>query len=88
MLPQVKWWRAKTSTSLGPGRAEWFEQTNTYPGFVVTQPASEGSVRLFRDLDAFKLHDGSFSVDLPLDWLDEVPEIGEPPVGPAELMQS
>ena len=71
MIPQVKWWRAKTSPVLGPGRADWFVHPNAYPGFVVSQPPS-GNVRLFRDLDAFKSHDGSFSVDLPLESLDQV----------------
>jgi len=79
MIPQVKWWRAKGSPMLGPGRADWFEQQNAYPGFVVSQPPSKGNVRLFRDLDAFKSHDGSFSVDLPLAWLEEVEGHGEAP---------
>src|SRR5215471_14518992 len=60
MIPQVKWWRAKALPALGPGRADWFAQQNAYPGFVVSQPPNKGIVRLFRDLDAFKSHDGSF----------------------------
>jgi hypothetical protein len=77
MIPQVKWWRAKTSPVLGPGRADWFQHENAYPGFVVSQPPCKGNVRLFRDLDAFRTHDGSFSVDLPRESLDEVEEHDE-----------
>ena len=79
MIPQVKWWRAKAAPALGSGRADWFDHVNAYPGFVVSQPPCAGNVRLFRDLDAFKSHDGSFSVDLPLSSLDEVQQQEEPP---------
>ena len=88
MLPQVKWWRAKATTLFEPGRADWLEPTNSYPGFVVTQPASPDNVRLFRDLDAFKLHDGAYSVDLPLDSVDEVSEAREQPPTSPELIRS
>jgi hypothetical protein len=70
MLPEVKWWRAKTTTS-AERRADWFDQTQTYPGFILRQQFA-GNVRVFRDLDAFKTCDGSFSVDLPVGNLDEV----------------
>ena len=79
MLPSVKWWRAKTETTLDPRRAAWFEQANAYPGFVVMQSKPNSCVRLFRDLEAFKSHDGSYSVDLPLDSLDEVPDTQKVP---------
>jgi hypothetical protein len=85
MIPQVKWWRAKSAPVLGPGRADWFQQQNTYPGFVVSQPPCAGNVRLFRDLDAFKSHDGSFSVDLPRESLDEVEEQGGETVPAVQL---
>jgi len=39
---------------------------------VVTIDPCKGNVRLFRDLDAFRTHNGSFSIDLPQKWLEEV----------------
>lgn len=72
MLPEVKWWRAKSAPAQTASRAEWFDENKAFPGFVVTIAERTGNVRLFRDLDAFKTHDGSFSIDLPQKWLEEV----------------
>ena len=72
MIPQVRWWRAKTSPEEMGGCAEWFDQTQAYPGFVLPLPRFKGNVRVFRDLDAFASHDGSSSMDLPRRILDEV----------------
>jgi hypothetical protein len=79
MIPQVRWWRAKDSPDATAGCAEWFDQTQAYPGFVLTLPKFEGNVRVFRDLAAFESHDGSSSMDLPHKILDEVQPV--PPLG-------
>lgn len=73
MIPEVKWWRVKSAPSSASNRADWFDETKAFPGFVVVnQPQCNGNVRVFRDLDAFREHNGSFSVDLPLNALEEV----------------
>ena len=72
MIPTVKWWRAKSAPAQTTGRAEWFDENKVFPGFVVTIESCKGNVRLFRDLDAFRTHNGSFSIDLPKKWLEEV----------------
>ncbi|HKW08844.1 MAG TPA: hypothetical protein VJO33_00605 [Gemmatimonadaceae bacterium] len=72
MKPAVKWWRAKSAPSQPASRAEWFDENKAFPGFVVTIESCKGNVRLFRDLDAFMTHNGSFSIDLPQKWLEEV----------------
>lgn len=70
MIPKVRWWRAKPTPS-GFGRAAWFDPAASYPGFVLPQRC-KGNVRVFRDIQAFMTHDGSFSMDLPESVLDEV----------------
>src|SRR6266576_1568487 len=72
MIPEVKWWRAKSAPAQTASRAEWFDESKAFPGFVVTIEQCKGNVRLFRDLDAFRTHDGSFSIDLAQKWLEEV----------------
>jgi hypothetical protein len=78
MIPQVKWWRAKSAPPQTASRAEWFDENTAFPGFVVTIDKCKGNVRLFRDLAAFRTHDGTFSIDLAQKWLEEVaaPDIG------------
>jgi hypothetical protein len=68
----VRWWRAKALPDATEGCAEWFDQTQAYPGFVLTPPQFAGNVRVFRNLAAFEKHDGSSSMDLPSRILDEV----------------
>jgi len=72
MLPQVRWWRTKPTRVVGV-RPGWFEPGTSYPGFIVQDRACRGNVRVFRDLQAFTAYDGSFSMDIPLTTLDEVP---------------
>jgi hypothetical protein len=74
MVPNVRWWRAKP-TPTDCGRAAWFDPDASYPGFVLPTPF-KGNVRVFRDIQAFMTHDGSFSMDLPQNVLDEVTEAG------------
>ena len=71
MIPSVKWWRAKSAPQTA-GRADWFDENRAFPGFVVSMEPCKGNVRLFRDLDAFRAHDGSFSIDLPQKSVEEV----------------
>lgn len=72
MIPAVKWWRAKAAPPQTSSRAEWFDENKAFPGFVVALDHRTENVRLFRDLDAFMTHNGSFSLDLPQKWLEEV----------------
>jgi len=76
MTPEIKWWRTKSAPPQAGSHAEWFEENKPFPGFVVTIDPCKGNVRLFRDLDAFRTHNGSFSIDLPQKWLEEVPAAG------------
>jgi hypothetical protein len=72
MIPEVKWWRARSAPSETASRAEWFDEQKAFPGFVVPVEPCKGNVRLFRDLDAFMKHDGSCSIDLAQKWVEEV----------------
>jgi hypothetical protein len=73
MIPKVRWWRAKPAGELCSA-ATWFDARLSYPGFLVRHGRCDGNVRLFRDLHAFRAHDGAYSMDLPLTSLDEVTE--------------
>jgi hypothetical protein len=71
MANEVKWWRAKPPYLIG-GRIDWFDRARAYPGRELTRPKLKGTVRLFRDVDAFEREHVSFSIDVPRAWLDEV----------------
>ena len=67
----MKWWRARSPYLIG-SRIDWFDRALAYPGRDLTRPKLKGTVRLFRDVDAFEWESVSFSIDVPLAWLDEV----------------
>jgi hypothetical protein len=74
MANELKWWRAKPPYLLGSS-VNWFERAKAYPGRELERPKLRGTVRVFRDGDAFEKENGSLSIDVPRAWLDEV----EPP---------
>jgi hypothetical protein len=74
MPSELKWWRAKPPYILGAS-VNWFERAKAYPGRELERPKLRGTVRVFRDADAFEKENGSRSIDVPRAWLDEV----EPP---------
>ena len=67
----MNWWRAKPRYLTG-SHIDWLDPARTYPGRKLTRPKLKGTVRLFRDVDAFERENVSFSIDVPLAWLDEV----------------
>ena len=74
MANELKWWRAKPPYLLGSS-VNWFERAKAYPGRELHRSKLRGTVRVFRDGDAFEKEIGSLSIDVPRAWLDEV----EPP---------
>jgi hypothetical protein len=68
----VKWWRAKLSPYLVTTTVAWFDRTRAYPGRLLERHAQKGTVRLFRDLEAFEKENEAVALDIPLAWLDEV----------------
>jgi hypothetical protein len=69
-----KWWRAQLSPYLVTPTVEWFDRTRAYPGRVLERRARKGTVRLFRDLEAFEHENVTVALDIPIAWLDEVVE--------------
>jgi hypothetical protein len=67
-----RWWRAQLSPYLISTTVDWFDRTHTYPGRLLERHARQGTVRLFRDLEAFETEDDTVALDIPIAWLDEV----------------
>jgi len=72
LVQAVRWWRAQLSPYLISTTVEWFDRTRTYPGRLLERHARQGTVRLFRDLEAFEMENDTVALDIPIAWLDEV----------------
>jgi len=68
----VTWWRAKLSPYRVTTTVKWFDRTRAYPGRLLERHAQMGTVRLFRDLEAFEKKNDTVALDIPIAWLVEV----------------
>ena len=63
MTSNLKWWRAKPPYLLSAS-VNWFERSKAYPGRELERPKMRGTVRVFRDSDAFDKENVNFGLEV------------------------